>query len=105
MIVPQGGHANGKSMLVENMARVAEAQGKKVYRATMTPTPEQWETRLKKELEKIIGNNEVYLLPPGAKRVYGYSADETTRIAAICVTEDFTKLSLLRSKWEKGEEK
>lgn len=33
--------------------------------------------------EQIIGNNRVFLLPPGVKRVYGYSEDETTRIKAI----------------------
>lgn len=39
-------------------------------------------------LEEVIGNNDVYLLPPGVKRAYGYSGDEKTRVKAMCITKD-----------------
>jgi len=45
-----------------------------------------------KEIKEIIGNNDVYLLPPGVKRVYGYSEDETTRIKAMCITNELLSL-------------
>jgi len=40
------------------------------------------------QLDKVIGNNKVFLLPPGVKRVYGYSEDETTRIMAMEINKD-----------------
>jgi len=53
-----------------------------------------------RELEEIIGNNDVYLLPPGIKRVYGYSEDEKTRVSAIFVTGDFQTLTQNKTKEE-----
>jgi uncharacterized protein (DUF2164 family) len=47
-----------------------------------------------KAVEEIVGdNNDVYLLPPGINKVYGYSDDEKTRVSAICVTNDFRTLT------------
>jgi hypothetical protein len=54
------------------------------FNEIMESAKQSWQSQLRKEIEVLVGNNRVYLLPPGCHVAYGFQeTDGSYRIKAI----------------------
>lgn len=54
---------------------------------------EEERTKYRKDLEEIIGNNEVYIFPPGVETAYAMCADKKMAVKGMCINGDINILN------------
>lgn len=55
-----------------------------------------WVAEVREQIGELVGNGDLYLLPPGAEIVHGYPKHAEYRIVGMCVTKDVLDLPILK---------